>query len=349
MSTAIVTQPLISSGSRADREARAKTLATLFVKFLGDHVDLLVQVRQDFLGKPKGETIMDCHTWGQYCANVLHYSESHIRSLIAERNPATLIHGAPVPSNCPLCGKEFPSKGQRGRHIRDEHPDQADEVLGKQQAPQGGEGKVDPVYIDGHTEPFPDAPPSLRDPEEESAVPPSAASSNLSIPLQDPQGYGHDWDEVHWSHAAHGVACGRQGTGKYRLKTTKDTSQITCKTCRAVQRKELKIVEYKKVNYKKGSYHTAIAPKEPEPTEVFYVIQRKDTEEFLYSSTGKDYFRGANVLLLVGVRRFPTPEEYTCVYYVPKGKYEEQELDRKEWQWVKVQITMEPLESRRMP
>jgi len=83
--------PLILSGSHADREARARTLVTLFVKFLSDHVDLIVQVRQDFLAKSKTETIMGCHTFGEYCRNILHYSESHIRRLIAGRNPATAI------------------------------------------------------------------------------------------------------------------------------------------------------------------------------------------------------------------------------------------------------------------
>jgi hypothetical protein len=84
-------QPLIMSG-HADREARAKELVTLFVKFLGDHVDLIVRVRRDFLDKPKTQTIMGCHTFGEYCRNVLHYSEQHIRRLIAGRNPATAIY-----------------------------------------------------------------------------------------------------------------------------------------------------------------------------------------------------------------------------------------------------------------
>jgi len=92
MSTAVIKQePLILSGSHADREARARTLVTLFVKFLGDHVDLIVRVRQDFLDKPTSENIMGCSTWGEYCRNVLGYSEQHIRRLIAGRNPATKI------------------------------------------------------------------------------------------------------------------------------------------------------------------------------------------------------------------------------------------------------------------
>jgi len=63
----------------------------LFVKFISDHVDLLVQVRQDFILKPAIEEITGCKTFGEYCKNVLHYSESHIRRLIAGRNPATAI------------------------------------------------------------------------------------------------------------------------------------------------------------------------------------------------------------------------------------------------------------------
>jgi len=34
---------------------------------------------------------MGCSTWREYCQNVLGYSESHIRRLIAGRNPATVI------------------------------------------------------------------------------------------------------------------------------------------------------------------------------------------------------------------------------------------------------------------
>jgi hypothetical protein len=95
-------QPLISSGSHQDREARAQTLATLFVKFLSDHVDLVVQVRHDFLNKPAAEKVMGCSTWGEYCKNVLHYSESHIRNLIAGRNPATKIFDGSKNRTTPL-------------------------------------------------------------------------------------------------------------------------------------------------------------------------------------------------------------------------------------------------------
>ena len=79
-------EPLISIGSvRQAREQRATTLADHFVKFISEHIDLLVQVRQDFIDKDKNEAIMGRKTWTEYCASVLHYSESHIRNLIAGR------------------------------------------------------------------------------------------------------------------------------------------------------------------------------------------------------------------------------------------------------------------------
>jgi hypothetical protein len=83
----IKSEPLILRGSTpADREARAQHLANLFV---GEMVPLLIQVRQDFLDKPKGELIYECRTFTEYCTRVLRYSESHIRRLIAGHNPAT--------------------------------------------------------------------------------------------------------------------------------------------------------------------------------------------------------------------------------------------------------------------
>src|SRR5208283_675936 len=68
------------------------SLAVAFTKFISEHTDLLVQVRQDFLDKQKHEQIMGCKTWTEYCVGVLHYSESHINSLIRGRNPAAAKH-----------------------------------------------------------------------------------------------------------------------------------------------------------------------------------------------------------------------------------------------------------------
>lgn len=87
----IKSEPLILRGSTpADREARAQHLANLFV---GEMVPLLVQVRQDFLDKGNDELIYECRTFTEYCTR-LRYSESHIRRLIAGRNPATKFDGS---------------------------------------------------------------------------------------------------------------------------------------------------------------------------------------------------------------------------------------------------------------
>jgi hypothetical protein len=62
-------EPLKISGSTsADREARAQQLANLFV---GEMLALLVQVRQDFLDKPKHELVYNCQTFTEYCVRVL--------------------------------------------------------------------------------------------------------------------------------------------------------------------------------------------------------------------------------------------------------------------------------------
>ena len=84
-------EPLkMSASSKAkDREKRARRLANIFV---GEMIPLLVQVRQDFLDKPKNELILGCKTFTTYCRTVLRYSPSHIRRLIAGQNPATAKH-----------------------------------------------------------------------------------------------------------------------------------------------------------------------------------------------------------------------------------------------------------------
>jgi hypothetical protein len=127
----LLNEPLKMSGSHADRESRAQTLVTLFVKFLSDHIDLLVQVRQDFLDKETDATIMGCKTFGEYCKNVLHYSESHIRRLLAGRNPATatfngqpqkkFLENHPKPTACPECHQPFASKSQLRNHGKTQH------------------------------------------------------------------------------------------------------------------------------------------------------------------------------------------------------------------------------------
>ena len=70
------------------REERARQLAECFVKFAADIRPLLIAVRTDFYEKPRGETILDCRTFSEYCEKVLHYSPRHIARLIAGDNPA---------------------------------------------------------------------------------------------------------------------------------------------------------------------------------------------------------------------------------------------------------------------
>jgi hypothetical protein len=77
----------IMRSSPADREGRAKALAGAFTKFIGEHIDLLVQVRQDFLDKDRNDSIMGCKTFTEYCTSVLHYSEGHISKLIKGKVP----------------------------------------------------------------------------------------------------------------------------------------------------------------------------------------------------------------------------------------------------------------------
>jgi hypothetical protein len=91
MSTAIMTaEPLIFQ--RLDlRDERAAQLRDKFKDFMVQSFALLGQVRQDFLDKGKDETILGCSTWRAYCQNVLGYSESHVRNMLAKsgNNPAS--------------------------------------------------------------------------------------------------------------------------------------------------------------------------------------------------------------------------------------------------------------------
>ncbi|HEV2523320.1 MAG TPA: hypothetical protein VGT24_13150 [Candidatus Acidoferrales bacterium] len=92
MNALVKEEPRILRGSTpADREARGQQLANLVIR---EMVPLLVQVRQDFLDKDQSELICGCRTFTEYCNGVLHYSESHIRRLIAGHNPATKFDGS---------------------------------------------------------------------------------------------------------------------------------------------------------------------------------------------------------------------------------------------------------------
>jgi hypothetical protein len=91
MNTAIVkAEPLILQ--RLDqRDERATRLRAMFKDFMVQSFALLGQVRQDFLDKGNDETILGCSTWRAYCQNILGYSESHVRNMLAKSggNPAS--------------------------------------------------------------------------------------------------------------------------------------------------------------------------------------------------------------------------------------------------------------------
>jgi len=85
------------------------------------HKALLAQVRQDFFDKTANEKILGCRTWKEYCKNVLHYSDSHMRNLIAGQNPATAKHDGTAnrkSSEAPQCSdSETVSLGKPGYEV----------------------------------------------------------------------------------------------------------------------------------------------------------------------------------------------------------------------------------------
>jgi hypothetical protein len=91
MSTAIVKAEPLKIQRLDHRDERAARLRDMFKDFMVQSFALLGQVRQDFLDKGKDETILDCSTWSAYCQNVLGYSESHVRNMLAKfgSNPAS--------------------------------------------------------------------------------------------------------------------------------------------------------------------------------------------------------------------------------------------------------------------
>ncbi|MGB2589012.1 MAG: Druantia anti-phage system protein DruA [Candidatus Acidiferrum sp.] len=102
MSTAIVKpEPLKISGSQVAREARAQAFANKAVgavrTFITDHIDELVQIRQDFwdIRKDKSKLICGVHGFEDYIEGVLHFSASYIRSLLPKGdNPASIHDGS---------------------------------------------------------------------------------------------------------------------------------------------------------------------------------------------------------------------------------------------------------------
>jgi hypothetical protein len=87
---------IMSSGSHKDREVRGRALADKFVrglgkiviKFIGELETEIVEVRQDFVVKPKDELICGVDTFTEYCSAVLGYSIRHIDRILEGHNPS---------------------------------------------------------------------------------------------------------------------------------------------------------------------------------------------------------------------------------------------------------------------
>jgi hypothetical protein len=86
-----------------------------------------------------GETICGCATRKQFCKDILGRSIRSVQQAIYGRSEPKQLPvptPEPIPSICPVCQEPQPSRGARGRHIREVHPDEADSILGKQVVPE---------------------------------------------------------------------------------------------------------------------------------------------------------------------------------------------------------------------
>jgi len=79
-------------------------LASEFVRQYGDIGKrivnlrpLHVELRRRFFVLRPGKSILGCKTWTQFCEKRLHYTDRHVRRLIAGDNPATEKHSAKTP------------------------------------------------------------------------------------------------------------------------------------------------------------------------------------------------------------------------------------------------------------
>jgi hypothetical protein len=87
----IIVKPEPLKNQRLDqRDERAARLRDIVKDFTAKAFALMGQVRQDFMDKGDDEKILGCATWSEYCENVLGYSESHVRNMMAQHgtNPA---------------------------------------------------------------------------------------------------------------------------------------------------------------------------------------------------------------------------------------------------------------------
>jgi hypothetical protein len=72
-------------------EERAEYVATYFDPFArkvsDDFREIITQLRVDFRGLKKGDRIMECRTWTEFCSKVLKRTDRAVRYIIAGGNP----------------------------------------------------------------------------------------------------------------------------------------------------------------------------------------------------------------------------------------------------------------------
>ena len=125
-----------------------------------------------------GETICGCTTRKQYCDDILKRSIRSVQYAINGR-PESPKPVLPAPSHneltCPVCSDVLPSRNKLGTHIRETHPDRADEILGKQTQPSSASQSDTPQDSE---------PQSCGTPVEDSQVPPENGGATPTVPLQ---------------------------------------------------------------------------------------------------------------------------------------------------------------------
>ena len=306
------------------------SIATGAFNRIKDAIPYIVELRRRFQTAPRGSAnIADCQTWSEFCERHLYRTASAVRKAVAVAvNP-------PLPRPCPICSTEFIGKSW-GRHIREEHPDRADEILGVQKSPQ--------VAVVAPAAPAPAAPAPAVKFDLDKTV--STIIEWLTNKEKNAYLCWHFDDMVTLD--ARKLVPDNDNRRLLREQLVKHPSGwylgggTSWQLHRDVERPK---VSHKKkaIDYVKNSHHASNAPKEPEPTKTFFVIQRKSDKALLsrgYSSRG-DEFHDANVLYLNNVRRFPKPAKYAAVYHTPKGKFKEVELPANEWHWLRVSLSME--------
>lgn len=187
----VLFEPQVSCASLPTEEL-ASIVIGAFTK-IREVLPYVLELRKRFADAPKGKAgIAGCNTWEEFCGKHLHRTPSALRLAFQTadvENPAAKF--APA-SNRKLKRIAFKAQHPEFENRSNKEVDSA-------------------IHKAGFILPSPVT---------------QVADSTSSAPLQDSEryAYGFDWTEVHWASGAHGVACGRQNTGKHILKVTKDLS-----------------------------------------------------------------------------------------------------------------------------